>query len=210
MEHTSFLCSQMQPSPSSLNLNLNLKFKHGQPGVSLFFVVHLRSRQTTLTSTRQVLETGFLSFNGVSFNTPKIAPSNNNCLAASFSEFLPFLSFSLIVSHILVFFLFLFFNIFPPILRHFELLLPSRGFLTMNCKLLGISSLAGSRVSKFLYPMGSRLHHCSSRFRILKTCSYVKTCLLTECGSTHGESRLGGVACQDVRLYPRIGDDSRI
>lgn len=62
---------------------------------------------------------------------PKIAPSNNNCLAVSFSEFhIPNFDSSLIVSHILVFPFFfpLFFNIFPPILRHSELLLPSRGF----------------------------------------------------------------------------------
>lgn len=58
MDHLSFLCSHIELSHSSLNLEF--KFKHGQPGVSLFFVVHLRSRQTTLASTRQVLETGYL------------------------------------------------------------------------------------------------------------------------------------------------------
>lgn len=59
---------------------------------------------------------------GVSFNT-KIAPSNNNCLAASFSE-------SALIFSSLTFLCFLVsvFQHIPPILRHSELLLSSHEF----------------------------------------------------------------------------------
>lgn len=145
---------------------------------------------------------------------PKIAPSNNNCLAVSFSEFhIPHFDSSLSLCRTFLCFLFfsLCFSTYSPqycaTLSYYFLAVGFNNELQFAW--LGISSPRWITCLQILSPMGFRLHHCSSRFRILRRAHMSRRALLSW-GSTHGESRLGGVACRDVRLYPRIGDDSRI
>lgn len=99
----SFLCSHI--SHWSLTSSLKLKFNHGQTGVSLFFVVHLRSRQTTLHHTpgsgNRVLFTEF-HFNTRSDRAieqqlsgriiPGVPPLISHCVAHSVFPFFFFFS----------------------------------------------------------------------------------------------------------------------
>lgn len=210
MEHPSFLCSHIQTLTSSLNL----KFKHGQPGVFImFFVVHLRSRQTTLHQHARFWKPGF-SFTGVSFNTTQDRAieqqlSGRIILGVPHPQ-LWFLSHCVAHSCVSFFFSLCFSTYSPQYCATLSYYFLAVGFNNeLQFAWLGISFPCWITCLQILSPMGFRLHHCSSRFRILRRAHMSRRALLTW-GSTHGESRLGGVACRDVRLYPRIGDDSRI
>lgn len=165
------------------------------------------------TSTRQVLETGFLFYRSFIQHNPRSrhrttivwpyhsrSSTSPTLIPLSLCRtFLCFLFFSLCFS-----------TYSPQYCATLSYYFLAVGFNNeLQFAWLGISFPCWITCLQILSPMGFRLHYCSSRFRILRRAHMSRRALLTW-GSTHGESRLGGVACRDVRLYPRIGDDSRI
>lgn len=167
---------------SAWNSNL-FTLNHGQTGVFFVLCGSFAPRAKPPCINARFWKPGpILLRSSLKFNIPKIAPSNNTCLVASFrsSVFIshyPFPiapSYSTLCRNFLYFFAA--FNNIPPILRHSE----GYYFLAMGL------NKSQYQIQNTIHAWGSclpwldytspkkqkylQLHHCSRRFRTFKTC----------------------------------------